>query len=67
MTLDVSRQTEARLTEEARRRGISVDALNRAAHERTASGLATKGAPEALTVFEQRTRPVQQSGRCRVD
>jgi hypothetical protein len=54
MAIHVSPQTEARLTEEARRQGISVDALiERLMNERTASGPAPKGAPEAPTVFEQ--------------
>jgi hypothetical protein len=54
MTLHVSQQTEARLTEEARRQGISVDALiERLMNERTAIGPGPNGAPEAPTVFEQ--------------
>ena len=54
MTLHVSQQTEARLTEEARRQGISVDALiERLMNERTAIGPGPNGAPEASTVFEQ--------------
>jgi hypothetical protein len=54
MILHVSQQTEARLTEEARRQGISVDALiERLMNERTASDPGPKGAAEAPTVFDQ--------------
>jgi hypothetical protein len=54
VTIHVSQQTEARLTEEAQRQGVSVDALiERLMSERTAGAPAPKGAPEAPTVFEQ--------------
>jgi hypothetical protein len=53
MTIHVSQQTEARLTEEAQRQGLSVDALiERLMSERTVSAPAPKLEP-AQTVFEQ--------------
>jgi hypothetical protein len=46
MSLNISQQTEARLTEEARRQGITVDALlERLINERAAS-TASRKAPE---------------------
>jgi len=54
MTLHVSQQTEARLTEEAQRQGVSVDALiERLMRERMANVPALKSEPETTTVFEQ--------------
>ena len=54
MSLNVSQQTEARLTEEAQRQGVSVDALvERPMSERTASAPAPNREPENPTVFEQ--------------
>jgi hypothetical protein len=54
MTIHISQQTEARLAEEARRQGISVDALiERLMDERTASAPARKRGQEDPTVFEQ--------------
>jgi hypothetical protein len=54
MTLNVSQQTEARLTEEAQRQGVSVDTLiERLISERAASAPALKRESETPTVFEQ--------------
>jgi hypothetical protein len=54
MTIQVSQQTEARLTEEAQRQGVSVDALiERLMSERTASAPAPKRELGTPTVFEQ--------------
>jgi hypothetical protein len=54
MTLNVSQQTEARLTEEAQRQGVSVDTLiERLVSERTANAPAPGHAPPATAVFEQ--------------
>ena len=47
MSIVISPQTEARLTEEARRLGISVDALiERLVSERAGTGAADRGARE---------------------
>jgi predicted HicB family RNase H-like nuclease len=52
MILNVSQQTEARLTEEAQRQGVSVDALiERIMSERTASARAQKHEPETPDRF----------------
>jgi hypothetical protein len=54
MTLNVSPQTEALLTEEAQRQGVSMDALvERLMSERKATPPAPKREPENTTVFEQ--------------
>ena len=54
MTIHLSQQAEARLTEEAQRQGVSVDALiELLVSERTASVPAPKHEPETPTVFEQ--------------
>jgi hypothetical protein len=54
MAIHVSQQTEARLTEEAHRQGVSVDALiERLMSERTASAPAPRREPPTPTVFEQ--------------
>ena len=54
MTIHVSQQTEARLTEEAQRQGVSVDALiERLINEKTVSAPAPKLETVAQTVFEQ--------------
>ncbi len=53
-TLNVSQQTEARLTEEAQRQGVSVDTLiERLMSERTPGAPAPKHEAEVPTVFEQ--------------
>ena len=46
MTIDISQQTEARLTDEARRQGISVDALLERLIGEPAQGTRTGTAPE---------------------
>ena len=47
MSIDVSRETEARLTEEARRQGISVDALlHRIINERTTAAQPARNTAE---------------------
>jgi hypothetical protein len=54
MPIHVSQKTEARLAEEARRQGVSVDALiERLMNERMASAPAPKREPVGATVFEQ--------------
>jgi hypothetical protein len=54
MSIHISEQTEARLTEEAQRYGMSVDALiERLMNERTASALIATSGPTNATVFEQ--------------
>jgi len=54
MSIDISHETEARITDEARRQGVSVEALlERLMSEWTASAPAPKREPETPTVFEQ--------------
>jgi hypothetical protein len=54
MSIDISHETEARITDEARRQGVSVEALlERLMSERTAGAPAPKREPETPTVFEQ--------------
>ena len=54
MTIHVSQQTQTRLTEEAHRQGLSVDALiERLMSERTASAPIAPSRPASPTVFEQ--------------
>jgi hypothetical protein len=53
MSIEISRETEARLTDEARRRGISVEALlERLMNERgTTAHVAGNGSPPELPVW----------------
>jgi hypothetical protein len=54
MSLTISQHTEARLTEEAHRQGLSVDALiERLMDERTGSAPIAPQPPANPTVFEQ--------------
>ena len=54
MTIHVSQQTEDRLTEEARRQGVSIETLiERLMSEWTASAPAPKRGSQTPTVFEQ--------------
>jgi hypothetical protein len=53
VTIHVSPQTEARLTEEARRQGLSVDALIDRLVNEGAGGTPLPTGPASPTVFEQ--------------
>jgi len=52
MSIDISERTEARLTEEARRQGVSVDALlERLMNERAASASAARREASELPIL----------------
>lgn len=53
MSLAISQHTEARLTEEARRQGLSVDALIERLMNERAPALIAPNRPAPPTVFEQ--------------